>query len=486
MKQGLSTRVRATYQQLTRFFGSEIWESHLDELPPGRARLYRAARISFCTIKGLFFGDELQVRAAALTYFTVLSLVPLLAFAFALLKGFGAYDALIRQTIRPYVLSHLSGNEALSKAFEQILAFVDRTGVTSLGFIGLVTLLYAATRLLRNIEGALNQLWSASSARDALQQLRDYVAIIVVTPLCLVAGAGLTTAGQGIELLRAAGKTLGISALLDQAIGVLGPLAVLVLGLFFLYKVLPHTPVRVSSALIGACVGAVLWYVVLIVHVRFQVGVAQYNALYSSFGAVPIFLAWLQISWLVVLVGAQVAATHQNDRSLAQRARMAQADAAQKEAVCLSATLRIATAFCHGQTPPSLGALSAELDAPEALLRELLSQAVAAGLLVTAGEPTDPTYVLARAPELISVKDVLDALRRAPDARTRANGRLMGVNGGGALLWLELDQWLARAPANGSLRELVEREDAGDAGISATRMTPVARPLPSDAGEAAV
>src|SRR4051812_14844271 len=100
-----------------RFFKEDIWESHLDQLSRRQAGLYRAARILTSTVKSLF-GDELQVRAAALTYFTVLSLVPLLAFAFALLKGFGAYDTLIDQTIRPYVLSFLQGNQALSTAFE--------------------------------------------------------------------------------------------------------------------------------------------------------------------------------------------------------------------------------------------------------------------------------------------------------------------------------------------------------------------------------
>jgi membrane protein len=103
---------------------------------------------------------DAPLRAAALTYFTVLSLVPLLAFAFALLKGFGAYDVLVRESIRPYVLKLFAGNEPLQQAFEKLLQFVEQTGVASLGVLGLLFLLYAATRLLRNIEGALNEIWA--------------------------------------------------------------------------------------------------------------------------------------------------------------------------------------------------------------------------------------------------------------------------------------------------------------------------------------
>lgn len=280
--QGIVDRTLGVYRRGADFFTQTIWEQRIEDMPSGKAWAYKTARVAQSTLRAVFFGDTLQVRAAALTYFTVLSLVPLLAFAFALLKGFGAYDVLVKETLRPYLRDFLSGNESLQTAVDQILGFVENTGVTSLGFIGLITLLYAATRLLRNIELALNEIWLVHAGREAVQQLRDYVAIIVVTPICMMAGAGLTTAGQALEIVQAAGKTLGISQLLDQLISVLGPLFVLFLGLLFLYTVMPYTRVRFLSGLTGAAVGAVLWYAVLIIHVRFQVGVANYNALYSE------------------------------------------------------------------------------------------------------------------------------------------------------------------------------------------------------------
>jgi membrane protein len=457
----IADHVRAAYQRIGGFFGREIWDRRLDELPPRRAAAYRAARIAQRTFRGLVLDDALHVRAAALTYFTVLSLVPFLAFVFAVLKGFGAYDLLIAGTIRPYVLGLLSGNRALGQAFDRILSFVEQTGVASLGFVGLLMLLYAATRLLRNIESALNALWDVHTSRSPLEQLRDYVSIIAITPLCLMAAAALTTAGQALHVLRAAGETLGLSVVVDQALALLGPLLALFLGLLLLYRVMPCTHVRLRSAALGAALGAIAWYLVLIVHVRFQIGVARFNALYSSFAAVPIFLAWLHVSWLVILLGAQAAATHQNGRSLAQRARLAAANPALRESICIAAMLRISASFSAGQPPPTVRSQSAELDIHEPLLTELLEHLVTAGLLVRVQGESAPAYVLARPAEQIRLKDVLDALRR-PERGPEDFGNQARVGALAARLWHELDCELARSPANRTLRELIEARPDGE------------------------
>lgn len=458
LEPGLWARTRARLTATRRFFSHDVWEQRLDDLPPGVAFRYRSARILYGTFRGLVFEESLHVRAAALTYFTVLSLVPLLAFAFAVLKGFGAYEALVEGTLRPYGLRLLAGNEPLSQAFEKLLEFVGQTGVTSLGFLGLLALLYAATRLLRNIEAALNEIWGASSARDWLQQLRDYVAIIVVTPLSLMAAVALTALSRVRAIVQAAGETLGISDFMDRVLSIATPLAVLFLGLLFLYVVLPNARVRLRSAAVGAVIGSISWYLVLIAHVTFQLGVARFNALYSGFAAFPIFLAWQHVSWLVVLVGAQVASIHQHHKSLAKRKRLARADQALRETICLSATLTIARAFLRGEPPLAREDLSLQLDTPEELIRDLLDHLVASHLLL---ETTAPKvgYALAKPPEAIQVKDVLDALRRSPGLGPEARRESARVDALAARVLRELDQSLAESPANRHLLELVIAAD---------------------------
>jgi membrane protein len=298
-----------------------------------------------------------------------------------------------------------------------------------------------------------------TAAREPLQQLRDYVGIIVIMPACLIGAAALTTAGQSLGFLRAAGEMLGVSSFLDQLIGVLGPLAALFVGLTFLYKVMPHTKVRLASAALGALVGGLLWYLVLIVHVRFQVGVASYNALYSGFGAIPIFLAWLDVSWLVVLVGAQIAAKHQTASSLPERTGPLDTDQAGKELLGLAAALSVARAFLSCDAPVKLSKLSTELDVSERLLGELLGPLVRARILVRATDDDEPAFVLGRPTECIRVKDVLDVLRHAHASDTQDRAGDPELQTMARELWRELDTAAAKAPANRSLREILESAD---------------------------
>lgn len=464
---------REKLRAVRRFFGQTVWETNLDELESGRAKLYGAARIVAQSAERLFLTDALHMRAAALTYFTVLSLVPLLAFAFALLKGFGAYDALIEESIRPRLLEMLSGNPGLRESVAKILGFVENTGVASLGFIGLVTLLYAATRLLRNIEAALNHIWGAQSGRGPLRQLTDYLAIIVVTPICMMLAAGLTTVSQVSAIIRFVQDRLGLGALLEWLLGTLAPVGVVFAGLVFLYAVMPNTGVRARSAVLGAAVGSVLWYAALILHVRFQVGVARFNALYSGFGAFPIFLVWVQVSWLVVMIGAQVAATHQQNRNLAQRWRIDATSKRNKEVAWLAAVLEIAQAFVRGERSPELGQLSRSLGAPEPLVREGLERLVREGLLAKASDGAGEVYVLARDPESIHIKQLLDALRElGPTPSAQPKDATSPSHRHAATLLVEFESAQASFVENRHLRELVSARPPHDDSDSAARSMP--------------
>jgi membrane protein len=451
---GLSAALTRTRE----FFARDIWEARLDRLPPRRALRYRVARLLYRTIDGLLISDTLHVQAAALTYYTVLSLVPMLAFGFALLKGFGGYDALVEDTIRPFVLATFSGHTALRHAVEQVLDFVNNTDVTSLGFVGFALLLWAATRLLHNIEVVLNEIWEAPRGRGPIQRLTHQLAILVVVPICLTLAAALGTLTHSIDALRALQAHLGLGGAIEWSVGAFGPLAIVFAALVFLYRIMPNTEVRARSATLGAAVGSLMWYAALIVHVRFQVGVARFNALYASFAALPIFLVWLHVSWLVVMVGASIAATHQHERSSTQRRRAARANPALREALCLSALIEITRAFIGGAQPPGLCALCDDLDAPEPLLHDLLQRVAAAGLVVETGErdDTDPHFTLARAPERIHVKDVLDALRGTASEEPRAIGHERGVDPGAAELLSHFETELAQSPYNRTLRQLAE------------------------------
>jgi membrane protein len=274
-----------------------------------------------------------------------------------------------------------------------------------------------------------------------------------------LAAFALTTLGQLAGIIRAVEEKLGLGPLVEW-LGMLGPFFVIVIGLVFLYTVMPNTAVRAKSAVVGAMIGAVLWSSVLILHVRFQVGVARFNALYAGFAVIPIFLVWLHLSWLTILVGAQAAAAHQNSRALALRLRLATADQAFKEVMCLSAVLRIARAFAAGNPLPSLGDLSVGSDVPESLLRTLLERPIAAGIIIASGSDESPTYALARAPEHIRIKHVLDSLRHARPKQSPPFANAPGVDPVAARLWQGLDRGAEQLAENHSLAESLANEDA--------------------------
>jgi membrane protein len=233
---------------------------------------------------------------------------------------------------------------------------------------------------------------------------------------------------------------------------VLGPLVVVTIGLFALYLIMPNTKVRVMSALLGSVLGGVLWYVFLVLHVQFQMGVARFNALYSSFAAFPIFLVWAYFSWLSVMVGASVAAAHQNGEARAGRIRWSRLETANKEALALSLMTELTRSFVHG-TPESvrIEGLSNHLGVPASLLQELVACLAAADLVAVADEQKDPRLVLTRAPERIRVSDILTALRGRIDEATQDN---LAATPNAIETLTKLAQDLESSRHNRTLREL--------------------------------
>jgi membrane protein len=403
-------RRRLSWGRLHWFLTERIWAARLDELGRGRALAYRVVRILTAIVRG-FFENTLTVRAAALTYYTALSIVPFLAFAFAVLKGLGAYRMFMEGTARPYLARTFGENPTLLDALRQILGFVDRANVSALGVLGLLILVYTSVGLLSSVEQALNQVWGARTRRPLLRQLTEYVTLLVVAPLLVAVIATSATAAHSAGAAVALRGAPVVGPLL-QLLPRITSLAVVAAAFFAIYTILPNVPVRKSSALLGAVVAAVLWQGALVLYVQFQLGVAGYSALYSVLGAVPIFLVWTYVSWIILLIGASVAAAHQNERSLAQRFRAARVDPSLRETVAVAVAALVARSFVGGGPRPSAHALAERLDVPAPVVQEILDAMVRAGLIARTAPDGEPWYVPARDVDAIRVVDVEDALRR--------------------------------------------------------------------------
>ena len=400
--------------RLRTFFTERIWDVRISGLSPGRATLYRGSRIAYTTIAEVY-DNRLSFRAAALTYFSVLSIVPFLAFAFAVLKGFGAYRSFIDGTVRPYLRVTFEGNPALLTAIEKILQFVEQTDVSRLGTMGVVFLVYTSISLISNVEVALNEIWQAKTQRPFLRRVTDYVTLLVIAPLLIVVAATFATAAQSSSAMVFLRETVRLGAVIDFMLRFTS-MAIAGLALFATYMILPNVRTRFWSALLGSAVAAALWQGALILHVQFQMGVARYNALYSVLGAIPIFFVWTYVSWLIVLVGAQLAAAHQNEQADRQRLHARRADQALKEVLAVAVAARVARDFLDEGPRRSDAELAELLEVPPPAVEEILEALVRNGLLARTVCGREIGYVPGRDLDTIRVSDLRDALRREAQA----------------------------------------------------------------------
>ena len=315
---------------------SDSMKPNRDEPKRFELRLRELLRLFILAGRG-FMRDEILYRASGLAFDTVLGLVPFMAFLVSALKGFGMYQALMRELIRPGIVSTMMSMGAqqdkqgvgLLAVFLKVLDIVEQASFGTIGVFGLFFLLYIVVLLLVSIEETMNHVFGVERSRSVTRRLADYSAILFITPVFMTLTAGALTGFGKAGLIQGDLPWQLLSA------------AVMVVGLTTLYWVMPHRRVRLRSALFGGSVAGVSWYVVLSVHVHFQIGVARYNALYSTFAAVPLFLVWLFISWIIVLFGAELAAAHDNPMQHAWRTQGKEVDHASRLFIALSALIVI-------------------------------------------------------------------------------------------------------------------------------------------------
>jgi membrane protein len=424
-----------------------------------------------------FIHDDCVFRASALTYITVLSLVPLLAFSFSVAQGFGFYEKLVLETINPFldqtfgpvasgaaVVQAKAQSHEIRVALDRVLAmagtYVKETKVASLGGLGLVVLIWAVLKLLGTIERSFNHIWGVQRPRSIVRKFSDYLAMVIVAPIFLFTATGITAAAESRGVTDFLRKELHLGPLLDLLVAGL-PLIALWIGFTLVYLVMPNARTRVVSAFIGAIVGGTLWHATLLLLIKFQVGVANYNAIYASFAAIPIFLVWIQFSWVAVLIGAEVCFAHQSEPDYLRVARSRPADHAFKELLAVRAMARIGQRFLAGGPGLTADELATDLAVPIRPMEEVLDLLIARGVLAVAPTGSQDAFLPARDLDTITVKSVLDALKGTSGpvdvpARTKADHRI-------DKLLAALDREMADSGSNATMRSLAlagAREEA--------------------------
>ncbi len=389
--------------QHVRTFSDNLLYADLEPMPALKRGVYRHIRILYRAFLG-FNENRCPLLASALTYTTLLSLVPLLALMFATLKGFG-----VQNRIEPILIDKLSaGSEQVVK---QIIGYIDKTDVKALGAVGLASLLVTAISVIGNIEFALNRIWGVQRTRSLGRKFSDYLSVLLTCPILFVAALGLTSSAQNVSVVQQILALPGMGVIV-LAVAAVTPYILMWIALTFIYDYLPNTRVKFASALYGGIIGGTLWQLAQWGYVHFQVGVARYNAIYGAFAQLPIFLVWLYMGWNVVLFGAVLSFAHQNIRASGKDPNVADTPYAFREELGLKLLWLIGKHFVDGEPRYSAETLARELVVSVKIVGDILERHCKAGFLIAAtGDELEPLYMLARPPEKILVNEVIDALR---------------------------------------------------------------------------
>lgn len=387
---------------------TDLWRIRRKDLPPRKSFWLRQLRILVLALRE-FNRDKCMLHASALTFYTLLSTVPLLAMAFGIAKGFGLRD-LLEKAIRANV-------EGQEEAVNWIIRFSDNLLATTKGGVvagvGVVFLTWTIIKVLGSIESSFNEVWGVKVARTLWRKFSDYLAFVMIGPIVLIMASSLTVLlTSKVETLVQQLELWGWFGWPVYFLLRLIPFS-LVWGVFtFTYIFMPNTKVNLSSGLVGGIIAGTLYQVVQRIYITFQIGAAHYGAVYGSFAALPLFLAWMQVSWLIVLLGAELSFAHQHVDTYEFEPDCLRVSPAFKRLLTLTVTCLCVKLFNKGERPLSADEIAQHLDTPIRLIKQILHELVEARVLseVKREEDREVAYQPARDINEMTAVSVLEQL----------------------------------------------------------------------------
>ncbi len=432
--------------QFTKRSHDFLWGEDLATAPALRRRLVFALRMVYAIGRDLGEG-QLTLRAMSLVYTTLLSLVPLLALSFSVLKGFGVHNQ-----VRPTLLALLAPlGEKGAQITDQVIGFVNNIKVGVLGALGPGLLVYTVITLLQKIEHSFNFVWRVKRARPLAQRFSQYLSVLLTGPLLIFSAMGVTAAFFGSVTVKAliAIEPLGT---LFETVATLLPFVFVIAAFGFVYVLMPNTRVRVRSALVGATVAGVLWQTLGWGFAVFVVSSTQYTAIYAGFAIVIFSMIWLYLNWLIMLIGASIACYHQYPALLAAPRSEFRLSNRVKEKIALLIATYIGRNYYTNTPAWSLEALAARIGVPVSSVETVLTALQRAGYVTeTADDP--PLYLPSHAFETITVKELLDATRTAEEEAS-LSAAILPHDAEVERIIMRVDDALAASLHGSSLREL--------------------------------
>lgn len=396
------------FPKITDFIQSHIWELPLDQLPRWQSPLIKQVRVLILAFKG-FNRDKCQLRAAALTFYSILSLIPILAMVFGIAKGFG-FEQTLELLLQEKIASRdMVAQEGLDWIISKAKLLLESTRGSLIAGVGLIVLMWAATRVLRHIEAALNDIWEIKNSRPWIRNFTDLLSIMVVAPILFILAQSTTVFITAIiQDLSKGMELLGHLFLLMKLV----PFGLIWLLFTMIYVVVPNTKVNFKSALVAGVIVGTTFQLSQWIFFKSQMGISKYNAIYGSFAFLPLLLIWIQTAWLILLLGAEIAFANQHINRYEFALGSQEVKPSFKKLVTLLITNLLVKNFVEAKSSLTAEEISAILHAPVRLVRQCITDLMTSKIINEVGKKNsqDTSYQPARSVENLSISFVLQAI----------------------------------------------------------------------------
>jgi membrane protein len=432
------------------FIRIDIWRIRLDDLPFGKSFLIKQLRIIILAFRG-YNEDRCLLRASSLTFYTLLSIVPVAAMFFGVAKGFG-----FERRLEDQLFERFPGQEeVLSQVIHFSNSLLEQTRGGLIAGIGLLVLFWSVLKVLGHIEMAFNDIWEIKKQRSWGRKFSDYLSIMLISPI-LVLMSGSATVFITTQVAQITQKV--------ELLGVVSPLIsfflkftpyVLIWALFtILYIIMPNTKVHFKAGLLGGVVAGTLYQIAQGAYISFQIGAAKYNAIYGSFAALPLFLMWVQISWWIVLFGAELSFASQSVHTYEYEPDCLKVSPGYKRLLTLQIAHLLIQNFANGEKPVTDSQISTRLEMPIRLVHNILYDLVESGLVseTITDQDKEIAYQPARDINTLTIQSVLEALEQSgtdtlPVAQTEGHQALSEA-------LKNLNDAMESSPANKLLKDI--------------------------------
>lgn len=352
--------------------------------------------------------DRVQLRASALTLYTMLSTIPFVAIAFGIAKGFGLDQKMQELLIKEFQTQP----EVLTWILNQASNAIQATRGGYIAGVGFIILLWSVMSLLDQIESSFNHIWQIQVSRPWLRKFTDYLAIMLIAPIVLILSSSITLFAT-TELYSNTESLRFIKPIAGFFIK-LAPYVLTWIGLTILFIIMPNTKVKFMPALVSGIITGTILQILQWLYIDLQFGISKLSAIYGSFAAIPLFIIWVQSSWIILLLGAELTFANQNVTRFELEYESLNVSQHQKKAITLMIMKTIVNNFITGEKAVSSESLSTNLKIPVRLVLDILQDLTDCRLvsMIHEDEHQERLYQPAMDVSILSVSYIMNKLDR--------------------------------------------------------------------------